>query len=95
MIDRKRRLFRLIETYMNEFHRDAVDTMYGKGSKIRVHTMSHSITNSSILFELVVELGETINEDVLDKSLAHVLIKEASVYFFPEQHIKTIIRYDV
>lgn len=80
---------------MNDFHHDAVETMYGKGAKIRVHTMSHSMTKTSLLFELVVQLGETINEDVLDKQLADILIKEAVVYFFPEQHIKTMIRYDV
>jgi hypothetical protein len=47
------------------------------------------------LIELVVVLGDTINEDTLDSSLAEILIQEALVYFFPEKKIKTLIRWDV
>jgi hypothetical protein len=48
-----------------------------------------------VLVEVIVLLGETINEEILDTSLAEILIQDALVYFFPEQQIKTLIRWDV
>ena len=95
MLDRKRRLFRLIENYMNDFQGNAVQEMYGDGSKIKVHSMTDSYSTKSVLFEIVIVLGETINESVMDKSLAEVLIQDALVYFFPDQKIKTYVRFDV
>lgn len=95
MLDRKRRLFRLIENYMNDFQGNAVQKMYGNGARIKVHSMTDSYSTKSVLFEIVIVLGETINESVMDKSLAEVLIQDALVYFFPDQKIKTYVRFDV
>ena len=39
MSDKKRRLYRLIEVYINEFRGDAVEEMYGKGTKIKIHNI--------------------------------------------------------
>jgi hypothetical protein len=69
--------------------------MYGKGSRIKVHSMNHSYSEKSILFEIVIVLGDTINESVMDKDLANILIQDALVYFFPDQTIKTYVRFDV
>jgi len=95
MLDRKQRLFRLIESYMNDFQGDAVQEMYGDGARIKVHSMNHSYSEKSILFEIVIVLGSTINESVMDKTLANILIQDALVYFFPDQKIKTYVRFDV
>lgn len=95
MLDRKQRLFRLIEYYINNFRRDAVQEMYGDGARIKVHSMNHSYTEKSVLFEIVIVLGETINESVMDKTLANILVQDALVYFFPDQKIKTYVRFDV
>jgi hypothetical protein len=57
--------------------------------------MTDSYSTKSVLFEIVIVLGETINESVMDKSLAEVLIQDALVYFFPDQKIKTYVRFDV
>ena len=95
MLDRKRRLFRLIENYMNDFQGNAVQEMYGNGAKIKVHSMNESYSEKSILFEIVIVLGNTINESVMDKTLANILIQDALVYFFPDQKIKTYVRFDV
>jgi len=94
-MDNKRRLFRLIETYLNEFKGELVESIYGDRSKIKVHTVNFGVSDNSVLVELVVILGGTINEDTLDTSLAEILIQEALVYFFPEKNIQTIIRWDV
>jgi hypothetical protein len=41
-----------------------------------------------VLVELVVILGDVINEDTLDTSLAEILIQEAIVYFFLKKPLK-------
>lgn len=94
-MDNKRRIYRLIETYLNEFKGEMVESIYGNRSRIKVHTVTFGVSDNSVLIELVVVLGDTINEDTLDSSLAEILIQEALVYFFPEKKIKTLIRWDV
>ena len=95
MSDKKRRLFRLIETYMNDFHKEAVENVYGKGTYIKIHSMTESYSTKSLLFEVVIVLGDTISEQVMDRTLADILIQDALVYFFPDQNIKTYVRWDV
>lgn len=95
MLDKKRRLFRLIETYINDYQKGAVEEMYGVGTRIKIHNIVESQTQKSILFEAVIILGETITEQVMDRKLADVLIQDAMVYFFPDQSIKTYVRWDV
>ena len=95
MSDKKRRLFRLIESYINDFRRDALEEMYGVNTKIKIHSMSESLTTSCILFEIVIVLGDTINEQIMDRELADVLVQDALIYFFSEQSIKTLVRWDV
>lgn len=94
-MDNKRRIYRLIEAYLNEFKGELVESIYGNKSRIKVHTVTFGVSDNSVLVELVVILGGTINEDTLDSSLAEILIQEALVYFFPEKNIKTLIRWDV
>jgi hypothetical protein len=72
-----------------------VESIYGKTSYIKVHTVTFGISDNSVLVELVVILGDVINEEVLDTSLAEVLIKDALIYFWPEKKISTLVRWDV
>lgn len=90
----KKRLFRLIEVYLNEYRKNAVEEIYGKGTRIKIHTINHSITTNSLLIEAVVYLGDIITEEVMDRELADVIIQEALDYFYPECSIKTMIRWD-
>ena len=69
--------------------------MYGVGTKIKIHSISESFRQNSILLEVVIVLGDQINEQVMDRELADILVQDALVYFFPEQHIKTMVRWDV
>jgi hypothetical protein len=94
-VDNKRRLYRLIEAYLNGFKGDLVESIYGNKSRIKVHTVTFGVSDNSVLVELVVILGDVINEEILDTSLTEILIQDALVYFFPEKTIKTIIRWDV
>jgi hypothetical protein len=90
----KRVLFRLIEHYINNINKKHVEKMYGPNSFIKIHTLSESVRTNSLLFEVVVVLGDVITEDVLDKTLAEVLVRNALVHFYPEQIIKTYVRFD-
>ena len=94
-MDNKRRLYRLLEVYLNGFKGDLVENIYGKKSLIKVHTVTFGISDNSVLVELVVVLGDVINEETLDTSLAEVLIQDALVYFWPEKKIRTLVRWDV
>ena len=94
-MDRKRKLFRLMESYMNDFRGNAVQEMYGKGSYIKIHNLNFSVTQQSVLLEAVIVLGDLITEEHIDRKLADVLIQDAIIYFFPECSVKTYVRFDV
>jgi hypothetical protein len=95
MLDKKQRLYRLLETYINEFRGDAVQEMYGKGTKVKIHNINYSISTKSILIESIVILGDTINESIMDKSLVDIIIQDAMVYFYPEFSLRSYVRFDV
>lgn len=95
MIDKKKRLFSLLEFYINDFQKESIEKIYGVGTKIKVHSMGESYSTNSLSFELVIVLGDTINEECLVGELADVLINDALVYFFPHHRISTLIRWDV
>ena len=87
---------KMMENYLNDIKKDEVETMYGKNSKIKIHTISFSITQRSILIEAIIILGDTINEEVMDRRLADYLIQDMIPYFFPEiSAIKVMTRWDV
>jgi hypothetical protein len=94
-MDKKRRLYRLIENYINDFQGNAVQEIYGKGSYIKIHNLNFSVTKSVVLLEAVIVLGDLIVEEHIDKKLADILIQDALVYFFPETSVKTYVRFDV
>jgi hypothetical protein len=95
MLDKKQRLYRLLETYINDYRGEAIEEMYGKGTKVKIHNLNYSTSTKSILIESVVILGETINESIMDKSLVDILVQDAMVYFYPEFSLRSYVRFDV
>ena len=94
-METKKKFFRLIEFYLNEFKGNVIQEFYGEGTKIKIHSFNYSITNKSIIIEAVIVLGNVINEEVLDREMADALIQESLIYFFPEFSVKTMVRWDV
>lgn len=94
MKSKKQRLFNIIEKFLNEHKKDDLELFYGLGTKIKIHSISHSLKSKSVLLECVIILGDTINEEILDRSLADYLIKDACDYVLPDLNIKTMIRWD-
>lgn len=94
-MSRKRRIFSYIEYYLNEYEKDALEQIYGKGSKIKIHDIFYSTNQKSVMVEAVIILGDIISEETLDRTLADILIQDALVYFYPDEPIKVSVRYDV
>ena len=91
---KKKRICRLIEYYMNDVKGSAVEEMYGKGSKIQIKNIFYSNSQSSIMIEAIIVLGEVINEEVMDRALADILIQDALVYFYPNHSVKAYVQFD-
>lgn len=94
MNDRER-IIRILEHYINVLKKNDVETWYGKNSRIKILNIDYSITNKSIYLEAKIILGDIINESVLDRSLADLLIQDSLVYVYPDFPVKVSIDYDV
>ena len=95
MVDKKRKMCRLIESYVNEFRGDAVEEMYGKDTKIKIHNINFGVSQKTVFVEAVIILGDTINEEVMNRAMADYLIQDAFTYVFPDISTKCMIRWDV
>jgi len=93
-VDLKKRYIQIIEKYLNVIKKNDVELMYGKGSKIEVRNINPSISSNSITVEVVIILGEVINEEVLDSSLTAYLIQDILELIFPDVMTKTIVTWD-
>lgn len=91
----KDRIIRILEHYMNVLKKNEVETMYGPNSKIIIKSFEFSITNKSLYIEAKIVLGDLIDESVLDRSLADLLIQDSLVYVYPDLPVKVSIDYDV
>jgi hypothetical protein len=92
----KDKLKLMMERYLNIIKKDEIELMYGKGTTVKIHTINFSITTTSMIVEAVIILGETINEESLDRRLVDYLIQDSIPYFFPElTSCKVMVRWDV
>lgn len=94
MYDKKKGLSNMIEKYINNYKKDLIESFYGVGTKIKIASVSHSLTTDTLLFEVIIILGETINESVLDKRLIDILIEDTMFYIYPEQRIKLYVKWE-
>jgi hypothetical protein len=93
LMDNKRRVYRLLEVFINECNKETVETWYGKGSVIKIHNMTFT-QKKSVVIEIVIVLGDVISEAVMDERMASLLISEGLVYFFPGLSIHLIHSWD-
>lgn len=91
----KQRYINIMEKYLNVLKKEQVELMYGEGAKIKIHNLQPATTNESIFVEAIIILGNTINEDVLDRSLADYLIQDIIYLIFPDSNVKCMVRWDV
>lgn len=95
MVDKKKKMCRLIESYINDFRGDAVSEFYSQGTKIKIHNLQFVNSDKSVIVEAVIVLGEVISEETMDRSMADYLIQDALHYIFPELTTKCMVRWDV
>jgi len=93
-LDNKRRLFKLIEFYINEYRGDDVKLMYGESSRIKMHNITFSVTKKNILIEVIVVLGNLIKEEYIEKDFAEILVSDAMDYFFPDHIINACVTFN-
>jgi len=94
-MDKKRRAIRLLELYINETRKKDVEEWYGLNSKIKIHNLNFSHTQQSVIIEGIIYLGDVINEEVMDRSVADILIQDSAAIIFPEYSVKAMVRWDV
>lgn len=91
----KDRIIRILEHYINVLKKDEVELMYGRNSRIQIRNLDYSITSKSLYIEAKIVLGDIIDESVLDRSLADLLIQDSLVYVYDDVPVKVSIDYDV
>jgi hypothetical protein len=69
--------------------------MYGLGSKIVITSLDYSITSKSLYIEAKIILGDEINESLLERYLADVLISDAVSYVYNDIPVKVSVNFDV
>jgi hypothetical protein len=93
-MDKKKRIIQIMEVYLNELKLSFIEDIYGKGTKIKIKNINEVLTTKSLMVDVVVTLGEVINEEILDTSAAEVIIEDMMTFFYPEYKIKTIVSWD-
>jgi hypothetical protein len=92
----KDKLKNMMEKYLNVIKKNEIETIYGKGTHVKIHSISFSNTNSIIVIEAIIVLGEEINESVIDRRLIDYLIQDSIPYFFSDvKSTKVLVRWDV
>lgn len=91
----KARIFRILEFYINNFRRFDVEESYGKNAEIKIKDFNYSTHNKAIYLEAKIVLVNVINESVLDRLTADILIQDALIYLYPDLPVKISIDYDV
>ena len=77
------------------FSVDTIEEFYGKGTKIKIRSLSYSLKSNILLVDAVVVLGEIITEEVLETTLAEVLILDSMKFFYPDYKVNTMVKCDV
>lgn len=94
-MDRKRRLFNLIENYVNEYSKHALEDFYGHGASLRLKNINYITNDKSVFVNATIILGSYIDEFSLEPVVAELLLQNALQYFFPvEYRYKFFIEFD-
>ena len=93
-MDHRRRIYKLIEHYLNVFKKDAIEEFYGPNTYIKISSITFGIGSKSIIIECSIILGDIINESVLDPDMAITLINDSMVYFYPDLLVRVIVSWE-
>lgn len=85
-MDKKRRIFNIVENYINQFSKSNFEEFYGEGAKVSLKQITYLTQSKSILVEANITLGDKIDEFSLEPILAEFLLEKALNYFCPRDN---------
>lgn len=91
----KDRYIRIIEKYLNVLKKEQLELFYGKESKVKIKRIDYITQGKYIMLEAVIILGNTINEEVMDRGLVDYLIQDIITLMFPDHSSKVVLSWDV
>lgn len=94
-MNNKKRVIRIIEKYFNEIKKDEVELFYGIGTKIKVKQIDYITQGKYLMVDAVIVLGDTINEEVMDRGLVDYFMQDILSLMFPDYSIKVLLGWDV
>ena len=94
-MDRKSRILRLIEVYVNELKKEDVELFYGSGSKIKLLNIDYITSNKKLYIDFCVVFGDEFDITYLDGNMACFLIDESLIYLFPDMRANYNFTFDV
>ena len=86
---------KLIERYINVARKTSLEEFYGKGSEVKITNLNFGVTPKSVVVSMTIKLGETINEDVMEKDMAELLLIQSFKFFLRGTEITTVVNWDV
>jgi hypothetical protein len=94
-MNNKKRIIKLIESYLNNIRKLDVELIYGINSKIKIRDIDYLTSTKSILVDCSILLGGEINEEVLNREFLDILISDAMSYFYSNMKLTINVSYDV
>jgi predicted Co/Zn/Cd cation transporter (cation efflux family) len=95
-VNNKDRFCRIIEKFVNESRTDTMNLIFGNGSKIKVKNIDYSTTTKSIYIDVVVIVGEEIDDLTIQSDDVVVdLIKQSIDYISFNEKLTITVSYDV
>lgn len=91
----KQKIFCTIERMINEHRKSELCEFYGKNSILNVKTIGYSTNRKSLYVEAHITIGDDFSDEILDTSMAEVLIGDSLKYIYPNVGVSYIITWDV
>lgn len=96
MLTEKRRIMRILEKYINEGERKNLELFYGINSRLKIRDYGFSTNMNCYFFDVIILLGESVNEDYMEDIFANELISESlKVLFSEDKKVSIIVKFDV
>lgn len=90
----KQKIFSTIDKIINEHRKSELFEFYGKNSKLSVKSIGYSTNRKSLYVEAHIIIGDDFSDDILDTSMAEILISDSLKYLYPNVGVSYIITWD-
>jgi hypothetical protein len=94
-MDNREFYIKLIERYINVARKSSLEEFYGKSSEVKITNLNFGVTSKSVVVSMTIKLGEIINEEVMEKDMAELLLIQLFIFLFRDIKITTVVNWDV